>query len=236
MTIRKCAVGMIASLAVSALASGVDSKVHGTTPKDAPSSRSACVAQIRAGRNPATLGAIAGNDVSLVRIQLVILAITVTLVIFAITFVANTKRATRRALKSAVKREVPAVTADLLAHLDAKLSSYDNKAAVSAKEAYGSAMQVIQAFFTCANTATTTIESEKFRLAWERLMITGSTLQIEFGDSDEVISGANNVFQLAPNTAARVALAKGINRDNISQEARDTLQKRLDELVEQAAL
>ncbi|HNU31910.1 MAG TPA: hypothetical protein PKN00_22145 [Sedimentisphaerales bacterium] len=160
------------------------------------------------------------------KLELAILAIMVTLVGFVITYAFNT----RRALKDAVKAEVPAVLGNLAADFDHRFSSYEEKVAVSSRQAYVSAMQAIQAFFACANAGVTAMDRATFKVSWEHLMVTGSLLQVQFGDSTEAITGANNLYHLAPPGAARAALAARLKRQDMNAEATATLQSRLREL------
>lgn len=169
------------------------------------------------------------SQMTLVGIEVAVLAVMVALAGIVITYVCNV----RNALKTAVEPEAAKVLRDLKEHYDAKFSAYDQKVSTSASLAYISAMQAIQAFFACANGGTTGVYPDNLRIAWEKLMITGSRLQIQYGDNEEVIAGANNVYQLAPKIVAMDAITEGLNRNDISGEARTTLRSRFEELGHQ---
>jgi hypothetical protein len=165
------------------------------------------------------------------KIELAILGIMVGLTGVVFRFTLNT----RRALKEAVKEEVPTVVNELLVHFNARFADYERKISMSAKQAYVSGMQAIQAFYTCANAGMASVDRETLKVVWEKLMVTGSLLQVQYGDSEEVITGANNLYHLAPASAARAALAARLKRKDTDPEATATLQSRLRELEMQTA-
>ncbi len=163
---------------------------------------------------------------SIIKIELTVLGIMVALAVFVITYAFNT----RRALKDAVKQEAPKVLNKLADEFEEKFSACEEKVAVSARQAYISAMQAIQAFFTCTNAGMCATDRNTLKVVWENLMVTGALLQVQFGDNNEVITGANNLYQLAPASATRAALASRLKRRDTDVEATATLQSRLREL------
>lgn len=112
-----------------------------------------------------------------------------------------------------------------------RVESEGRKAEESAEKAYVSAMQAIQGFFSCVDIIAGGHEMPlQVKETQRRLMVTGSLLQIQFGNSEDVITAANNVYKLAPNNIARSALYKGLKRKDLSPEAVETLRSRLREL------
>lgn len=169
-----------------------------------------------------------GEGLSIRSGELALLGIMITIALFVVTYGFNTKRA----LDKAAKSEVANITTFVKEDFARKLNEYDRKASESAQKAYETAIKSIQGVFTCVDMSDNLDIREELKETKRRLMVAGSLLQIEYGDSDEVITGANNACQLSPK-AARSALAEGLKREGLSQEARETLEGRLRDLVKQ---
>jgi len=116
-----------------------------------------------------------------------------------------------------------------------KAESESKNAEKAAQIVYASAIQSIQALFTCMDASDGATVPEQALEAMKRIEIAGAHLQIRFGDSTEVIAAVNKLHQLSETNLAKRAIEEGLKRQDLSEEAIETLRDRLFELEKRIA-
>jgi hypothetical protein len=168
-----------------------------------------------------------------ITVELGVLAVFASLFIFAVPY-AGAKIYSiglARGTEMAIKRN-GAVLDDLKKDCESHVQECKKKATEATRLAYDGAMSSIQWMNSYVDTKVGDNLNDRSRKALREIEIAGARLQIALGGDHDVVAGVNKLYRYAEFGDAIRHLRQGLNRNDLTEEARKTIQDRIDEILQ----